>query len=641
MSKKLHPLPACLLAAATSLCTTPGLAQTATLRETVVTSTRVPTRVDQQLTDVTVLTGDDIRRSGILNVTDLLNSLPGVQATPPGVRGANASVFIRGNNHAHTLVLVDGQRISSATTGATAIQHIPLEQIERIEVIRGPASSLYGSDAIGGVIQVFTKGGTGAPTLTGALDVGSYGTVSASAGYGGRVGDTAFHVQVGGERSRGFSDIRDANGGPFDSFNPDADGYRQSNLGLSASHRITPDLEVGAKYLLTHGRKRSDALNCDLAFTACTADFDNRDDQQLEAFNVHADYHVTADWRSVLRVGASRDDLRSWMFDPVAVQDNVSRYTTRQRQVSWQNDFRLGPGVLMAALESRQVRVASTQTFVRSDQETTSLSLGYQAWMGPHLLQASARHDRISGFEPANTGTAGYGYKFAEGWIARASAGTGFHAPSFNDLYWPFDPVNFFVGNPALRPERSKNLEVAVGYDIAPVRFSVTAYHNKVKDLIQLVTNQTTFISTMENVSSATLQGVTLDGSYQMANWTFSGHYDVLSARNDSTGNTLQRRTPRWGTIDVAHRSGKLQIGTRLDGYSHRYNDAENTQRLGGYMLLGLRAAYDVAPGWTLTASINNALDKQYVVNRVSFTPFSDYGTAGRSFFVGVRYTGG
>jgi vitamin B12 transporter len=615
-------------------------AQSPTLRETVVTASRTPTRIDEQLTDVTVITREDIARSGLTNITQLLNTLPGVQATPPSTRGANASVFIRGNNNAHTLVLVDGIRVSSATIGATALQHLPVEQVERIEVLRGPASSLYGSDAIGGVIQVFTRRGSGAPAPTASFTRGSYDTTIASAGYGGQLGDTSFHVQAGIDASRGFSDIKAARGGFLDSYNPDADGYIQRNLGLNVRHRVSAPLEIGLNYLGTNGRKRSDSINCDAAFTTCTANYDNRDRQQLDAFSVHADYQVTSAWRSTVRLGHGRDDLRSWQYDPAAGVESVARYTTKQRQFTWQNDVKAGPGLLMAALERREVKVDSTQAFVVQEQDTTSLALGYQAWMGSHLLQANARHDRISGLGSANTGTLGYGYKFADGWVARASAGTGFHAPSFNDLYWPLDTVNFFVGNPALRPERSRNVEIGAAYDKGPARASVTAYRNRVQDLIEFQADPVTFLGTMRNVSSATLQGLTLEGSYRWSDWTLAGHYDVLSAKNDSTGRTLQRRTPRFGSVDLARRLGAWEAGLRVQAFSHRYNDAANTQRLPGYALLDLRATYHLDPRWSFTASLQNALDKDYVVNRVAFTPFSDYATAGRALYVGVRYQG-
>jgi vitamin B12 transporter len=600
----------------------------------------VPTIVDDQLTDVTVLTEKDIQRSGVTNFTELLNTLPGVQATPPSTRGANASVFIRGANHAQTLVLVDGQRVSSATVGATAIQHLPLDQIERIEVVRGPASSLYGSDAIGGVIQIFTKSGSASPGISASVTRGSYATTIASVGYGAKVEGTSVYLQAGGERSRGFSDIREAKGGFFDSFNPDADGYSQRNVGLGLRHEVNSSLQFGLNYLGSEGRKRSDALNCDAAVFVCTSNFDNRDKQSLETLHVYSEYQVTPDWKSTVRLGSARDDLRSWLFDPAAPAENVQRYTTRQDQLTWQNDVRVGSGVLMAAIERRNVHVDSTLAFVQTKQDTTSVSVGYQAWIGRHLVQANARRDEISQMSGVNTGTLAYGYRLDGGWVARGSAGTGFHAPSFNDLYWPLDLANFFQGNPNLKPERSRNVEFGLAYDQGPAHFSATMYRNRVTDLIEFFFDPATFIGTMRNVSSATLKGVTLAASYKWADWTLSGHYDVLSARNDSTGNTLQRRTPRWGTLDLMHRSGRFEGGVRMEAFSHRYNDSANAQRLGGYGLLGLRGTYFLTPAWSMTASLQNALDKQYVVNRVTFAPFSDYATAGRSFFLTLRYSG-
>lgn len=615
-------------------------AQSASLRETVVTSTRTETRIDEQLADVTVITRPDIERSGRTSLMEVLSTVPGVQATPDSVRGANASVFIRGANHSQTLVLVDGQRISSATTGATVLQHLPLDQIERIEVLRGPASSLYGSDAIGGVIQVFTRQGTGKPAASGAVTVGSFGTAIATAGYGGQVDDTRFHLQMGAQRTRGFSDVLAPKGGTYDSFNPDLDGYHQRSLGFHVRHKASAALELGANYLLSDTRKRTDGLNCDASGATCTADFDNRDAQRLQTFAVQARYQVRPGWRSLVRLGLSEDALRSWLFDPGVPRVVVERYRTTQKQFTWQNDLTVGPGVLMAALEWRGLHAGTTKNLVVSDQDTSAASVGYQAWLGRHLLQASARHDRVQRIGASNTGTLGYGYKVAPGWIARASAGTGFHAPSFNDLYWPLDPANFYEGNPNLRPERSRNVEAGLAYEQGNVSASATVYRNRVRDLIEFISDPVTFMGTMSNVSTATLQGLSLQGRARMNAWTFSGSYDVQSPRNDANGRMLTRRVPRIATLDVSRKFDQLDLGVRVQGFAARFNDAANTQRLGGYGLVSLRAAYPVDKHLTFTASVENALDKNYVVARGTFSPFNDYASAGRAVYVGLRYTG-
>ncbi len=629
-------LPAFTLAA--SACV-PALAQDASLTPVVVTASRQPTRVDQQLSDVSVLTRADIEAAGVTSLVQALSLLPGVQVAPD-VRGANPTVFLRGANTAQTLVLVDGLRVSSATTGATALQHLPLEQIERIEVLRGPASSLYGSDAMGGVIQVFTRAQAGKPGLSASLSAGTYTTVLGSAAVSGRSGDTSYSLRAGAQSSRGFSDVRERKGGLYDAFNPDPDGYRQTNLGASLTQRVSNDLELGLGLLSSEGRKRIDSLNCDGWGLVCTADFDNRDQQKLQTLSAHATYRVRPGWTSTLRLGTSRDDLRSWMYDPSAPSVSIARYTTTQRQASWQNDVRVGPGQLMAALEWRGQEVDTTRRLTVNSQDTAAAVLGYQAWIDDHSLQASVRHDRIQRLGEHSTGTFAYGYRFAPSWTARASVGTGFRAPSFNDLYWPVDYAFFYQGNPNLKPERSRNAEAGLSYESGANRASLTVYRNLVRDLVQITTDMTTYMSTMSNVSSATLRGASLSGRTRWQDWTLAGTFDVLSARNDQTGRVLQRRVPRTATLDVSRTVGAFDLGARVQAFSERYNDVANTQRLGGYALLGLRGSYRIDRQWVLSASLDNLLDKTYAVQRGTFPPLSDYGTAGRTLMVGLRYTG-
>lgn len=617
----------------------PVLAQDAALTPVVVTASRLPTRVDQQLGDVSVLTRAELEAAGVTSLVQALALLPGVQVAPD-VRGANPTVFLRGANTAQTLVLVDGLRVSSATTGATALQHLPLEQIERIEVLRGPASSLYGSDAMGGVIQVFTRAQAGKPGVSASVSAGSLRTALASAAVSGQSGDTRYSLRAGAQSSRGFSDVRERKGGLYDAFNPDADGYRQASLGGSLTQRVSPDLELGLGLLSSEGRKRTDGLNCDAWGMVCTADFDNRDQQKLQTLSAHANYRVRPGWTSSLRLGTGRDDLRSWLYDPGLARVNVERYTTTQHQATWQNDVRVGPGQMMAALEWRGQAVDTTRRLTVNSQDTTALVLGYQAWVEDHSLQASVRHDRIQRLGEHATGTLAYGYRLTPAWTARASVGTGFRAPSFNDLYWPVDFANFYQGNPDLRPERSRNAEAGLSYESGVHRASLTLYRNRVRDLIQITTDMTTFMSTMSNVSSATLRGLSLSGRTRWQDWVLAGTFDVLSARDDLSDRMLQRRVPRAATLDVSRAAGAFDLGARVQAFSARFNDAANSQRLGGYALLGLRGSYRIDRQWTLGVSVDNVLDKVYAVQRGTFPPFSDYGTAGRTVMVGLRYTG-
>jgi vitamin B12 transporter len=606
----------------------------------VVTATRIPTRVSEVLSDVTLIEREDIERAGNARLPNLLSTLPGVQVSPNGGIGASTSLSIRGTNSTHALVLVDGQRISSATTGTSAIEHLPLEQIERIELLRGPAASLYGSDALGGVIQIFTRRGEGAPAPSLFVGAGRYGTLVSSAAYGGRSGDTRFHVQIGQEHSSGFNDIKEAKGGLFDMYNPDRDGYDNKNFSASLSQRISPDLTLSADYLYTQGTKHFDAASCDSFASVCTPNFDSRLLQKLDSASFHTDYRISPTWRTSLRIGQSRDRMTNWQFDPVGSIVTQPQYDTRQSQVSWQNDISLPIGKLLAAAEWRSVHVDSTQTLITNKQTTRALVLGYQGSFGKHSFQASARQDDISGLGGHGTGSLAYGYQVAEHWTARASIGTAYHAPSFNDLYWPLDLVNFYQGNPALKPEQSRNRELGLSYDTAGATASVTAYHNAISELIDYVPGTAPlFIGTYDNVGKATIKGLSFQYARHIGAWDWKAAYDVLSARDDSTGHVLQRRAPRTGSFEVRRRFERYELGAQLTATSSRFNDRANTQTLGGYALAHLDANYRIDKDWSLQAKLSNLFDKDYVAVRSTLTPFNDYAVVGRSLFLGLRYT--
>jgi vitamin B12 transporter len=629
------------LAACAASCLSPPISFAADqFAAVVVTATRIPTRTSEVLSDISVIEREDIERAGNASLPDLLKTLPGVQTTSSGGPGASGTLSLRGTNSTHALVLVDGQRISSATLGTTAIEHLPLEQIERIEILRGPAASLYGSDAIGGVIQIFTRHGEGAPTPTLFFGAGRYGTVVSSAAYGGRSGDTRFHVQIGQERSTGFSDIKEAKSGSFDMYHPDRDGYDNRNVSASLSQRVSSNLKIGADYLNVRGAKHFDSTSCDTTWTVCTPNFDSRLVQTLDSASMHAEYRISPVWQTSLRLGQSSDRMTNWQFDPVGSIVTQPQFDTRQNQVSWQNDIALPVGKLIAAADWRNVRVASSQTLIANAQTTRALILGYQGWFGKHSLQASARRDDISGLGGHDTGSLAYGYRFAERWVARASIGTAFHAPTFNDLYWPLDLVNFYQGNPALKPEQARNREVGLSYEGSGTSASITFYRNAVSNLIDFVSGTApTFIGTMGNIGQATIKGASFQYQRHAGAWDWKAAYDVLSARDDTTGRMLQRRAPRTASFEVRRRFDSFDLGAQLTATGRRFNDRANLQTLGGYGLVNVDSGYNIDKDWSVQAKLSNLFDKNYVAVQSTLNPFNDYAVAGRSLFIGLRYS--
>lgn len=291
-----------------------------------------------------------------------------------------------------------------------------------------------------------------------------------------------------------------------------------------------------------------------------------------------------------------------------------------------ENDIALAGGKAMLALEWRGLEVGSSKPFVVDSQTTRSAMAGYQGRFGAHAVEASARQDWISLLGRHGSHSLGYGYHFSPAWSAHASVGSAFHVPNFNDLYWPLDPVNFYQGNPSLRPETARNREIGLGYAAAGDTARVTLYHNRVTDLIYYMPGGApAFIGTMVNLNAATLKGATLEFSRVRGPWSWRAVADWLSAKDGATGLTLQRRAPRTGTLELGYKSGVKELRGRLRAVDARFNNTANTQLLAGYGLLDLEARFRVDGAWSLEARLDNLLDRDYVEVRSTLNPFNDY----------------
>jgi vitamin B12 transporter len=596
----------------------------------VVTATRTPERASALTSDISVITREQIERAPQSSLAELLQAQPGLQVSTNGGIGTPTSVSIRGGSSQQTLVLIDGERLSSSTVGTTALENIPLNQIERIEILRGPASSLYGADAVAGVIQIFTRKGEGAPHLTIEAGAGSYRTAVGSLDYGGRIGGTRFNVNLGYTGSGSFSATKPGTYG----YNPDRDPYLDRNLSAQVSHRFGADHELGARLFYSRGTTHFDAANCDPTYTVCTNNFDNYQKQTLSSTSIYTRDRLAPNWTSELRLGRSEDNMTGYYLDPVADSVGGQGFRTTQNQYIWQNDIALASGKLMLAAERRVEMVNSNAVaYTVGERSTNALVGGYQLWLGAHTLQLSARRDDNSQFGSHSTGSLGYGYQFNPAWRATASVGTAFRAPTFNDLYWPVDFSSYYVGNPNLRPERARNRDVGLVYETAAQRFSLTAYENRVSDLITFGNAPTpAFFVTTVNVGTAVLKGATASYDGRFGSWKLRASYDVLSAKDADTGNYLIRRAKDSGSVELRYGSGRWDSGAQLVASGPRWVDAANTQQTGGFGLVNLDTRYALDRAWSMIARVNNLFDKKYEL-------VQGFNTPGASLFVGVRYS--
>ncbi|HYQ98692.1 MAG TPA: TonB-dependent receptor, partial [Casimicrobiaceae bacterium] len=413
----------------------PCAAQAPTKLEPVaVTAARDAQPIADVLADVTVIGPDEIARAGVQSLAELLQRQPGVEIVQNGGPGSVSGVFLRGANRGQTLVLIDGVRIASASAGATSLEAIPLDQVERIEILRGPASSLYGADAIGGVVQVFTRRGRGAFAANASAGYGTYRTWEANAGASGSEGGLQYAVQAGGKASRGFNTI--ANPDNF-LYNPDRDGASNQSVSASLGYEIAADQALNAQYLRSRLDNQFDG----------GPGYDDRTITVAEAWQVASRNRLAASWVSRFSYGEGIDRSRT------ETAFGTSTFDTTQRQLAWQNDFALPRGLLSAGYERREERLATDQGFATTSRDTNSLFGVYRVALDGHALQANLRYDDSSQYGAKTTGAIAYAYRFTPAWRITAGYSTGFKPPSFNDLYYPG------FSNPNLEPETSRNVE--------------------------------------------------------------------------------------------------------------------------------------------------------------------------------------
>lgn len=603
----------------------------------IVTATRIEQSSDSVLAPVTVLERSDIDAIQPVDVVDLLDKVPGATLSRTGSSGSNASLFLRGTNNEHTLFLLNGERISSATLGSTSFQFIDPQQIERIEVLRGPRSSLYGSDAVGGVVQIFTRVAGAHPTAYVSAGYGDHESYRANAGGSSNWNDFRFSGGVSHNFTEGFSSLADKRGA-----NADADAYRNNSLNAAVGYDFTDNIKLDLSHFYTRTKNELDNV-----YSPSLSPFA---ESWIQSTRATLDAGLTTWWKSKFSIARSIDDS-----DTLGDESPISHthFRTTRKSASWQNDFSLGKQqTLTAGADYYDEQADGSITYTDStgkkitDRETTGYFAQYLLTYDPVDIQVGARQDHIERFGTETTGNISVGFTLPAQHRLIVSAGSAFRAPTLNNLYWPLDIYDFH-GNPNLKAEESKNYEMELRGDYKPLQWALSVYENKIENLIEWAPNPASTVGgwTPTNVANVTIRGGEFNVSTAVAQWRINGRLSYTNPRDDDTNLLLQSRNRRTLGLDAERKFGKLLVGANWLLQDSRFANQANTHELGGFGVVDLHANYDVTSNWQAALRLNNMLNKQYATRATSTydyftdtTTWYNYNTERAGWFATITY---
>jgi vitamin B12 transporter len=604
----------------------------------VVTATRIPTRYNQLISDVTVVDQEQIRDySPAEPITDVLANQPGITVRSNGGLGTSSTVQIRGAANNQTILLVDGLRLNSASSGAAPWAYIPMQQIGRMEIVRGPTSSSYGSDAIGGVIQLFTRKGEGPTKFYADAGYGTYNTSAETAGLEGSVEGFSYSVYGGNVHSVGQPSFEPGTVGY--GYNQTPASYTNTNASGAFSYLLAPGQEVGIKALYGTGNNGStwttaQSASSPFARGAATST------ENLNVLSAYSKNKIVGDWVSLIRVGSAQDNSTT-----VYKNNTVSTFNTQQKQAQWQHDFKVLSGNGMLAYEFLNQTLNTNSLSYSSSTYSRNINSFQAGWNGSYeknLFQANVRNDDNSQFGSATTGSVGYGYFLLPTVRATAAWGTGFQAPTFNQLYYQG------YGNPNLQPTTSENTEAGIRFNNGAIEAGVIYYYNNVTNVIQS-TSQPNGTSLATNIGRSVIQGVTTSFQANPFGLNLFGSVDYQDARNvgnytndnKGAGQVLAYHPYVFGSLSTEKAVSDWKVGAQVQFQGSQesnpgtYTGSTKNKTLGGYALFNLYGSYEIYKDVSAIFRLNNLFDKQYQTITGST---GAYNNPGSNVFVGLRF---
>lgn len=582
-----------------------------------VTATRTPLIADQEVAPVTVITAQQIKLSGAQTIGALLQQYAGFDIAQNGGPGQPTSLFLRGTNSNQTLVMINGVKINPADGSGAPLMNIHLNDIERIEIVKGPRAALYGSDAIGGVINIITKQASEGTRYGAHLGAGRYGTYDNGGHFDYGKGTSAFGVSADNYHTDGFPAVA---GTPWDSGN--------TNRTWNAYGRTTlAGLDLSLKHWQSTGNTQYANFEASPPYALTPADehFGN----QITSADLSGNF-VTG-WRSNLSLSHMLDEIDQQQADLFNPQQSPDFVHTQRNVADWQNDIALGAHQLLTVGIYSENQHASAQSFglgFDAPDHINALYLEDDLSVGKHRLVLAARNTHDEAFGTHLTWNADYGYDFTPDTRLTAGAGTGFRAPSANERFG-------FGGNPALQPETSQNLELGLRQKFSSTQsLTLSAFRNNLDNLIQYTVTPSNLNGENQNIARARVRGLEAEYRITERNWSWRAGVIFQRPENLNSGTLLLRRSERTLTTALDWHNEATSLGLHLIVTGPR-NDLDFNTGLpvtdAGYVLAGVTARQTLGYGLSISGSLENLLDTHYQTA-------NGYNTAGRSLFVRLEY---
>ncbi|OED41764.1 hypothetical protein ACH42_13095 [Endozoicomonas sp. (ex Bugula neritina AB1)] len=588
------------------------------LGEVVVTASRTAQSTDETLAPVSVITRDDIEKKQATSLSELLKSVPGLNVSTKGGAGSDTSVFIRGASSSQTLVLLDGQRINSATLGTTGFQYLNPDQIERIEIVRGPRSSLYGADAIGGVVQIFTRKGKGEPFFTVKAGTGSRNTNELGLNFAGESEGTQFSLGVNLFETGGYDATND-NYSNNEGYNKDDDAFRNKSLSANLSHEFENGLEAGMSVSHNQGKNEYDGYTTDSAYKKYP--YSPYAEFKTSTLNTFIIKDISNLWFTRVDLGYSnsKTDNRGENDSSLAPY-SPTMFETSRISALWQNDISwLDAQILTVGLDFYNDNIDSSTTYtdpakdsVEDSRYNMAVFLQNQTEFDSSDLLIGLRTDKNEAYGTNTTGNIAWGFELPKAMRLVASYGAGFRAPTFNDLYYPEDAWKY-VGNPDVQPEKSQNYELELSGKHKVAGWSVSIFQNDIEDMILWEPNHAGGYQPT-NVQSARVRGIEAIVSNQFKGWDINTSITLLDPMDTNKDRLLTRRPKQTIAVDVDRSFSLFTLGGtfRAQSCSNEYTFSGDTINLSGFGTVDLRAGYQFTKEFKTELKVTNVLDKEY-----------------------------